>query len=573
MGTVGYMAPEQVRGHPTDHRSDIFALGCVLYELLSGRRAFPGVTNADVLSAILTRSPRSLTESETGLPAPLSLIVERCLDKNPQQRFQSARDLGFALLTNAPVVDGTPSKVSFGAHDRPSVAVLPFVNLSADPEQEFFCDGMAEEIINALAQVRGLRVVARTSAFAFKGKLEDVREIGRRLDVAAIVEGSVRKVDDRLRITAQLIDIRDGSHLWSERFDRRLKDVFAIQDEIALAIVDNLKVRLLAREKASLLRSHTNNLEAHNAYLVGLFEWNKMSPEGFVRCQELFQEAIRIDPEFAPAYAQLADSFTSVTWWADQVPAEALARAVPLVKQALALDPDLAHAHSVSGQCSTFFERDLVAGERSLRRAVELAPNDALGQTYLALVLSMVGRGTEASERARMALSLDPLSPTNNVWTGMVLLFSGDSDDGLAVMERQVARTPHLWMPAYGLSLGLALGGRFAEARVAAERALELSGGNSLTLYHLASVCYHLGEKQTGDALFARLQQRTQTGYVSPMFLTWLHLARGESEAALRCAGEALTAKDPWVIPHRVMCPAIVPADPLMDDLFGSALP
>ncbi len=302
------------------------------------------------------------------------------MEKNPQQRFQSARDLAFALLTNAPaVVRRTASKVGFGSDDRPSVAVLPFANLSADPEQEFFCDGMAEEIINALAQVRGLRVVARTSAFAFKGKHEDVREIGSRLDVGAIVEGSVRKADDRLRITAQLIDIRDGSHLWSERFDRRLEDVFAIQDEIALAIVENLKVKLLAGEKASLVRSHTDNLEAHNAYLVGLFEWNKMSPEGFVRCQELFQEAIHLDPEFAPAYAQLADAFTSVTWWADQCPTEALARTIPLVEQALAIDPDLAHAHSVSGQCSTFFERDLVAGERSLRRAVELAPNDASG--------------------------------------------------------------------------------------------------------------------------------------------------------------------------------------------------
>jgi Flp pilus assembly protein TadD len=172
-----------------------------------------------------------------------------------------------------------------------------------------------------------------------------------------------------------------------------------------------------------------------------------------------------------------------------------------------------------------------------------------------------------------MALRLDPFSPTNTVWAGVVLLLSGNVDEGLSVIERQVATTPHLWMSRYWLSVGLALGGCFAEARVAAEKALELSGGSSLTLYHLASICYRLGEKQAGDALFARLQQRAEAGYVAPMFLTWVHLARGEPEAALRCAGEALTAKDPWVSPHRVMCPAIVPADPLVDDLLAGALP
>jgi serine/threonine protein kinase/tetratricopeptide (TPR) repeat protein len=577
MGTVGFMAPEQVRGLPADHRSDIFALGCVLYEMLSGKRTFSGETDADVLAAILRKAPRSLTESEPGLPAALCEIVERCLEKSPQQRFQSARDLAFALrsvpASAPPARSETIGEKPHRADDRPSVAVLPFANLSADSEQEFFCDGMAEEIINALAQVQRLRVVARTSAFAFKGKLEDVREIGSRLDVGAIVEGSVRKAGDRLRITAQLIDVRDGSHLWSERFDRRLEGVFEIQDEIALAVVDNLKVRLLAREKASLAHRHTNNLEAHNAYLVGLFEWNKMSPDGFVRCQELFHEAIRLDPEFAPPYAQLADSFTSVTWWADQPPAEALAKALPLVEKALTLDPGLAHAHSVLGQYRSFFLRDWVAGERSMRRAVELAPNDALAQTYLALLLMMAERGTEASERARIALRLDPLSPTSNVWAGVVLLISGDADEGLSVIERQAAMTPNLWMPSYWLSVGLANGERFAEAKVAGENALELSGGSSLTQCNLALMCYRLGEKQAGDLLFAALQQRAHEGYLSPMFLAWLHLARGEPVDALRRVEEALAAKDPWVNSYRVMYPTIVPADPLVDDLIACALP
>ncbi len=577
MGTVGYMAPEQARGLSADHRSDIFALGCILYEMLSGKRAFSGETGADVLSAILTRALPSLSESVAGLPAALSGIVDRCLEKNPQQRFQSARDLAFALrsvpATAPPSSTEAMGVKSRGAEERPSVAVLPFANLSTDPEQEFFCDGMAEEIINALAQVQGLRVVARTSAFAFKGKQQDVREIGGRLDVGAIVEGSVRKAGDRLRITAQLIDVRDGSHLWSERFDRRLEDVFAIQDEIALAVVEKLEVKLLGRERAAVVKRHTENLEAHNAYLEGLFEWNKMTPEGFVRCQELFQEAMDLDPEFAPPYAQFAESFISATWWSDQSPTEAIARAFPLIEKALALDPELAHAHSVIGTISAFFHRDWMAGERSLRKAVKLAPNDAPAQTYLGLFLVFSARLTEASERAHVALRLDPLSPTNTVWAGTVLLFSGQRDEGLSVIERQVSMNPHLWMPKYWLSVALASEGRFEEARAAGEKALELSGGSSLTQCILAMICYRLGDRQAGDALFTLLQQRTQTGYVAPMFLAWLHLARDEPEAALSRAEEALNAKDPWASSHRLMSPVFVPTDPRVDDLIAGVLP
>jgi serine/threonine-protein kinase len=544
--------------------------------MLSGKRAFSGETGADVLSAILTRIPPSLNESVAGLPAALSGIVDRCLEKNPQQRFQSARDLAFALRSlpaTAPSSSGEAMGVKSHGAERPSVAVLPFANLSADPEQEFFCDGMAEEIINALAQVRGLRVVARTSAFVFKGKQQDVREIGGRLDVSAIVEGSVRKAGDRLRITAQLIDVRDGSHLWSERFDRRLEDVFAIQDEIALAVVEKLEVKLLGRERAAVVKRHTENLEAHNAYLEGLFEWNKMTPEGFVRCQELFQKAMDLDPEFAPPYARLADSFTSVTWWSDQPPTEAIARAFPLIEKALVLDSELAHAHSVIGHISAFFQRDWMAGERSLRKAVELAPNDASAQGYLSLFLMMSARRAEASERARIALRLDPLSPTNTVWTGTILFFSGQHNEGKSVIERQVSMNPQLWMPKYFLSLALASGGRFEEARAAGEKALELSGGSSLTHCNLAMICYRLDDRQAGDALFTLLQQRAQTGYVAPMFLAWLHLARGELEAALCRAEEALVAKDPWVSGHRLISPTIVPADPRVDELIAGVLP
>ncbi|MEN8165313.1 MAG: protein kinase, partial [Acidobacteriota bacterium] len=576
LGTMGYMSPEQLRGEPVDARSDIFALGCVLYEMLTGQAAFVRKSIAETSAAVLKEEPERLSSTGTGLPAEVERSIHRCLEKSPEARFQSAQDLSFALQQVAWAdfpARGAKNRQTADGQARPSIAVLPFGNLSADPEQEYFCDGMAEEIINALAHVDGLRVVARTSSFAFKGKSQDIRQIGNALGVQSLLEGSVRKAGDRLRITAQLIDVRDGSHQWSERFDRRLEDVFEIQDEIAVAIVERLEVRLLGGERAAVFKRHTDNLKAHNAFLEGLFEWNKMSPEGFVRCQELYRNAIDLDPNFAPAYMRLADSYTSVTWWSDQPPANALAAARPLVEKALTLDPDLALAHCVIGQIKSFFERDRIAGERSMRRAVDLAPNDAYAQISLALVLVMGGQQAEGAERARTALVLDPLSPTNTVWAGAALLISGHRDEGLAVIRRQVTMTPHLWMAQYWLSHGLAIGGRFDEGREPAERALKLSGASSLTLCNLALICYRLGDSNTADELFGRLCKRAESGYVSPMFLSWLHLSRGEQQLALRRAAEALEAKDPWVVPHRTMSPAIVPADPLVDDLLPGALP
>jgi len=373
-----------------------------------------------------------------------------------------------------------------------------------------------------------------------------------------------------LRVTAQLVDVVNGYHLWSERFDRQLEDIFAIQEEIALAIVDSLKVKLLAGERASIVRRHTVNLEAYDAYLKGLFEWNTMTPEGFARCQEMFREAIRLDREFAPAYAHLADSFTSVIWWADEPPAKALMQAIPLAEQALALDPNLAHAHSVLGQVRGLIEGDRIEGERSLRRAVELAPSGALAQTYLALFLYlMVGGAEEAIARARLALRLDPLSPAMHAWAGTVLFFSGELEEGLRTLEEQVAATPHLWMPAYFFSVAIAGSGRLVEARAAAEKAVELSGDNSVTLSHLVCLSTLTGDRERSDELFVRLRLRAEAGYVPPMLLAWAHLVRDERDAALRRAEEALAAKDPWVSAHRLYTQAIVPSEPRIEMLIA----
>jgi len=571
LGTVGYMAPEQVRGEPADARSDIFAFGCVLYALVSGQRAFKGKSEADVLSAILMSDPSTLIESVPEVPAPLSEIVERCLAKSPQQRFQSTEDLAFALrslLTPAPATAPLSSGEVRDDDENPSVAVLPFANLSADPEQEYFCDGMAEEIINALAQVTGLRVVARTSAFAFKGQAADIREIGAKLDVRTVLEGSVRKAGDRLRITAQLINVTDGYHLWSERFDRRLEDVFEIQDEISLAIVEKLEVKLLGKEQEAVVKRHTENLDAYNAYLQAWFHWNELTPEAYQRSRECFEEAARIDPEYARAYSGLAVWYVSQSWWAELSPHDALTAATPLVQRALELDDKISEAHDLYGIAHGFFRHQWDAAESSLRKAVELGPNIAATRANLGAFLLVKGRFDEALAEVSLAQKLDPLSPIWNTWTCTWRAFAGERDEGLADLEKVVTMHPHHWMPHYYLSVLYAQAARLEEARAEAETAAELSGGVSITVAQLAQVCFLGGDRDRGDDHFRLLQERARASYVPPTFLAWIHLARQEPDDAFEHLQEAVRGNDPWLVFHRFVAPVIQPADARIDALL-----
>jgi TolB-like protein len=270
MGTVSYMSPEQVRGQSADHRSDLFSLGVLLYEMLGGHRPFQGDTGADTMSAILRQAPQELSRLRPGLPPSLDRVVRRCLEKAAADRFQPARDLVFALET---ISDArAPTANVAAAPDRsPSTAVLPFTNMSPDPEQEYFCEGIAEEILNALTKIEGLRVASRTSAFQFKGKAQDIRRIGAALNVKSVLEGSVRAAGKRLRITVQLVSVDDGYHLWSERYDREMEDVFAIQDDIASSIVEALRLRLATARTAEARRPA--DLEAYQLYLKGQHNW------------------------------------------------------------------------------------------------------------------------------------------------------------------------------------------------------------------------------------------------------------------------------------------------------------
>jgi serine/threonine-protein kinase len=574
LGTVAYMSPEQLLGTPLDARSDLFSFGVLLYEMLSGRHPFRGDSAPETMAAILKGEPPGLAESNKNMPPALERIVQHCLEKEPGHRFQSARDIVFALSSLAPEAASRPPVTAAAGpavprDDRPSIAVLPFANLSADPEQEYFCDGIAEEILNALAHVHGLRVVARTSSFAFKGRATDIREIGAKLDVAALLEGSVRKAGDRLRITAQLIDVADGSHLWSERYDRRLEDVFAIQEGIALAIVDRLKVSLLGQERAAIERRPTDNLDAYSVYLKGLYYWNKLSPDGFARSRECFEEAIRADPGYVPAHGGLGMWYMSQAFWADLPPQEAGPRCKAAVETALALDPESAFAHVGLGNVLAFFERRWQAAEDALRRGVWLGPSVALGHMNLAALLVARRRWDEAVAEARLSLRLDPLSVPNCAWSAGWVGAAGRHEEARAELERVVAMDPSHWLPHWELCLLAARGGRLEEAVGEGEKAVQLSREASVALALLACCRCAFDDREGAEAVRAQLEERLARAHVPPSFFSWMAAARKESDGATDWLERAAEISDPWLPFYRVIPPALTGSDPRIEALLS----
>jgi serine/threonine-protein kinase len=567
LGTVAYMSPEQARGQTVDHRSDVFALGCVLYEMLGGTRPFTGETAADILAAVLSSHPCHLVERRPEVPPGLDAVVRRCLAKRPDDRFGSARELAAALEPFARERPAPAACLGGGAAhgDRPAIAVLPFANLSADPEQEYFCAGMAEEILNALAHIQGLRVIARTSAFAFKGRSQDIRAIGAALSVGFVLEGSVRKAGDRLRITAQLIDVADGSHLWSERYDRRMEDVFAIQEEIALAIVAALKVRLLGHERAAIERRPTGDLDAHSAYLRGQFYWNTFTPEGFARSRESFEEAVRIDPGFALAHGGLGMWYVSQAFWADYSAQEAWMKASAMVERALAGDPESWLAHTLRGNLLAFFERRWPEAEESLRRGALLGPGQAAAHFNLAAFLVVRRCWAEAADEARVSLRLDPLSPPNCAWGAMWLNLAGHRDEAVAELAKIMEVAPSHWLPHWVAGHLAARSSRLGDARAACEKAVTLSGRASMAVALLACVCLATGDARRADELEAELLARAPGGSVASTPLAWIANARGDVHAAVRRIGDAAAARDPLLCFFRSMPAALQSGDPKVE--------
>jgi serine/threonine-protein kinase len=551
LGTVGYMAPEQVRGHSSDARADIFAVGAILCEMLTGERAFSGNSRADALSATLRDDPHGLKGLERSAPPSLVRVLERCLNKSPDDRFQSARELVAALevietsSASSPAVREEASGVAM-----PSVAVLPFANMSPDPDTEYFSDGMTEEIINALAQLQGLRVAARTSSFAFKGKNEDLREIARKLDVGAVLEGSVRRSGKRLRISAQLIDAKGGHHLWSDRYDREVADVFAIQDEIAHSIAERLEVSLVAAH-APRAEPPTRDPEAYDLYLKGRQFFNKrLAPQAIER----FEEAIGRDPDFAPAYTGLSDSYGIHSFYGGIDTRVAYARARAAADRARELAPESSEVNVSMGILEHYFGWDFESEERELREAIHRSPRAAAPPYWLSLLHGLHGRLDAALPFARRAASLEPLSPLAVSVAGWSFFTAGRFDEAAGAFRKGLEVDPNALLALWGLSRSLQALADHEGAVSAARRVVAVAGrGPSLCQGALALAYAGAGRDAEAREVLAELESREAREYVAPMHVAPALLALGEVDAALRACERGCAERNAlcwWYILH-----------------------
>jgi serine/threonine protein kinase len=544
MGTPAYMSPEQTAGDPVDHRTDIWSLGVVVYEMLTGTLPFQGNTQQALTHSILQGEPKRLTHLRTDAPMDLERMLSRMMQKDHLKRPESMKTVVEELqaMRRDTVTDASTS------NRPPSIAVLPFVNMSADPDQEYFCDGMAEEVINALTQIPDLRVIARTSAFSYKGKDTNIRDIARELDVATILEGSVRKAGNRLRITAQLVDTTGGHHLWSERYDRNLDDVFAIQDEITLAIVDKLKPKLLGGVKARVAERQAVEPDVYDLYLRGLHFRADFKPEATQKAIQYLQQVIERDPTYAPAYAGLAVAYCLAPMFGQMLPGEAISRAKEMALKALQIDEGLPEAHAALGFFKTQYEWDWSGAQQSYERAIELNPGYAAAHRWYAVHLMYRGRINEAMAEIERALHLDPLSVITNRQYVLVYCHAGQADRAVEAAKRTLELDASA--PFIHLLIGRAYGikSMYEEALAEFEKEKEISKGLYGWPEALCAWIYFLsGQPDKAREECDRLLARSKQQYVSPFHLACSHWFTGQDAEGFEWADRALEEHDPWL--------------------------
>jgi serine/threonine protein kinase/Tfp pilus assembly protein PilF len=535
MGTVAYMSPEQAKGGKVDHRTDIWSLGAMLYEILTGERPFKITHDQAVLYAILNENPVPITKIRKDIPQELEKIVKKALEKNPQKRYGDMA----AMLIDLKAVGKKSVSVSA---DKPSIAVLPFVNMSADPENEYFSDGLAEDLINALTKIPELHVVARTSSFAFKGEKADIREIGQKLNVDNLLEGSVRKVGNRARISAQLIKVKDGYHLWSDRYDRDMEDVFAIQDEITEKIMDNLMVALDVGEK-KYEEQRPVNFEAYDLYLKGRYCLNKFEMD---KALTYYQQAIDKDPEYALAYAAKAEVYTILSTGFDILPAkDAMPKAREAAQKALKIDPNLAEAYVSLGLVALSYDWDRKATREYFERALALNPNSATAYQWFEFYWTyMMGDLETATVQLERALELDPLNFLIKIRLGFMDIFKGDPESAINKFEALYDFEPNYLLLYLSLATAYALKGDYDEALAYGKKMLEAgpravaSVGNMGWFYAMA------GKKEQAYELLAELEERSKKGYVSSFWTALIYIALGETDKSFAWFEKAYEERD-----------------------------
>jgi eukaryotic-like serine/threonine-protein kinase len=599
-GTVAYMSPEQARGGKVDARSDVFSLGVVLYQMVTGERPFQGASAVDMISSILRDTPPPVTDRRADVPPHLARVLRRCLEKDPRDRYQTSRDIYNELrdlrteTSSVSAAPSPPSAAAAGAKAVPSarrtgkrlalgiaiagllgaslylarrsgiasrapqsagepgtirsIAVLPLDNYSGDPSQDYFAEGMTDELTSQLATISQLRVISRGSAMQFKGKSRPpTPEIARKLDVDAVVEGSVIRSGDRVRITAQLIDARSDRHLWAKSFERSSRDVLALQDELASAIAREIHVKLTPAEESKLARAPSVNPEAYDAYLKGRYFFNRPSDANLSRAIALFEEATRKDPSYAPAFSGLSDAYL----WAGYnegvlTASEARPKAKAAAEKAIALDENSAEAHTSLANFKLWYEYDWAGSEVEFRRALALNPNYAFAHDQFGIGLAFQGRFGEAIAEGKRAAELDPLSPQIPLDATMAFGFNGDYEAGWKLTRRAAELDPTYFFAPFEEGWVEIQAGRVQDAIAKLRKAKALESPRFVSAW-LAYAYGAAGDRAAAMAEAEDLKKKSLNGSVTPFNLALVSLGLGDRARALDSLEQAYAADSQWL--------------------------
>jgi serine/threonine protein kinase/tetratricopeptide (TPR) repeat protein len=593
-GTPSYMSPEQVRGDNLDQRTDIFSLGLLLYEMATGRQAFSGGTGGRIIEAVLTRSPVPARSINPDISPRLEQIINKALLKDRDQRYQHAADIRADLQRlerendtvgitadefAPPILRSTTSHLHpTGGHTAQnstpqtgavrservskiidSLAVLPFENASRDPQNEYLSDGIAGSLINILATVPKLRVIAQSTVFRYKGRPIDPQAVGRELSVRAVLTGRIMQSGGSLRIGTELVDVATGSQLWGAQYDRKPGDIFAIQDEISNEISGKLRLKLTRAEKKRLTKHQTDDAEAYRLYLKGRHHWNRWTEDGFYKAIEYFQQAVEKDPGYALAYTGLADSYVLLGWNSYLPPKEAFPKGKMAAMTALRLDPNLGEAHTPLAAVLWLHDWQWQEAQREFERSLALNPAHPTASHWYAEYLMTMGRHVEAIARIKNSQELDPLSLIISVAIGRDFYMARRYDDALEQLRRTVELDPNYPVTHWVLGLLLRKMGRYELAIDEGEKGVKLSGGSPLMNAALAQTLATAGKREKAIQILDDLTNLTKQKYVAPYFFAGIHIGLGEDDRAIEYLEKSYEEHSHWLI--------YLHLDPSMDSL------
>jgi len=588
LGTLSYMSPEQARGEEVDQRSDIFSFGAVLYEMITGRRAFKGEHEAAIIYSLVNETPEPLARYKTNVPDELQRVVDKALSKDKNERYQHVDEMTADLRRVQHSLSGSVTSttkkskvpwivavacivlVAIGIYlfypksvptsaNRKSIAVLPFKNLSSSKDDEYFSDGIAEDIRTQLSNIADLKVISQQGVLRYKNSDKSITEIGKELGVATVLEGSVQHAGSQVRINAQLIDASDESHIWADKYDKEMTQIFSIQSEVAQKIAEMLRAKLLPSEKDRIERKPTANTDAYQLYLKGRFYWNKRTASDLEKSIGYFKQAIEKDSFYALAYAGLASTYGVLNEYSGLKSSEYMPMAESLAKKALELDSTSAEAHAVLGLCKTDYEWDWVGGENHYKCAIKLNPGYATAHHWYSLHLSFVGRFDEAMKEIKIAQELDPLSLVINTVVGVTFSAYGQHDKAIDQHKKTLELDPNFALALLNLGFIFDLQNRFDEAIVELKKVRSIVGDKPYGLPGLGLAYAHAGKKIEALKILDTLFNFSRQGYSVSSGIALVYSGLGNKDKAFEWLDRAYRERD-----YRL---CRMKSEPMWDDL------